>query len=201
MIVLFGLAGSGKGTQGKALAEIFGWRWITTGAIIRADGRWNELIDKGNIIPDEAMYEILEREFIKIDAEGYDVVLDGFPRNREQAEWLMTKSGHKVDGGVVLEVPKEELYRRLSMRAGVEEREDDQERAAIDRRFEIYEQNIEGILAVFEAYNVPVIRVDGVGVQTEVTERLVKVVKELAPAATEQEDDVNGEEIEKSYGE
>lgn len=200
MIVLFGLAGSGKGTQGKALSEIFGWRWITTGAIVREDGRWNELIDKGNVVPDEAMYEIMERELAKTDADGYDVILDGFPRNAAQAEWLLAKAGNKVDGGIVLEVPKEELYKRLAMRAGTEEREDDQERAAIDRRFGFYEQNIDGILAAFEAHGVPVRYVDGVGEAGVVTDRLVDMVKELA-AATEQDDDVNGGEIEKSYGE
>ena len=45
------------------------------------------------------------------------------------------------------------------------------------------------------------VRVDGLGTEGEVTDRLVDVFKELNPSATEQNDDVNGEEIEKSYGE
>lgn len=201
MIVLFGLAGSGKGTQGKALSEIFGWRWIATGQLIRDDGGWNEVIDKGNVIPDDVMVEMLERELSKTDAEGYEVILDGFPRNKAQAEWLLNESGHKVDGGIVLEVPKEELYNRLYTRAGLDGRVDDQEKSVIERRFEIFEQNIDEILTVFEERNVPMRRVDGVGEAGVVTDRLVDVVKEMVPGATEQDDDVNGEEIEKSYGE
>jgi hypothetical protein len=52
-----------------------------------------------------------------------------------------------------------------------------------------------------EAKNIPIRRVDGVGSIGEVTDRLVDVVKELNPDATEQDEDVNGDEIEKSYGE
>ena len=103
----------------------------------------------------------------------------------------------KLDGAIILEVPKEELYERLTLRG----RDDDKEKESIDRRFEIFEQNICSILPLLEAKNIPIKRVDGVGPIGEVTDRLVDVVKELNPDATEQNDDVNGEEIEKSYGE
>ena len=69
------------------------------------------------------------------------------------------------------------------------------------RRFEIFEQNISSIVPLFEAHNIPVEHVDGVGPVEEVTARLIKVVKTIKPSATEQENDVNGGEIEKSYGE
>ena len=45
MIILFGLAGSGKGTQGKALSEIFGWRWLSVGEAIREHGGYEEIIN------------------------------------------------------------------------------------------------------------------------------------------------------------
>ena len=47
MIILFGLAGSGKGTQGNALAEIFGWRWVSNGEVIRQSGKFDEIINRG----------------------------------------------------------------------------------------------------------------------------------------------------------
>ena len=103
----------------------------------------------------------------------------------------------KIDGAIILEVPREELYERLALRG----RDDDKEKDSIDRRFEIFEQNIYSILPLFDEKNIPVVRVDGVGPIEEVTARLTKVVKELNPDATEQYSDVNGEEIEKSYGE
>ncbi|MBQ9017641.1 nucleoside monophosphate kinase [Candidatus Saccharibacteria bacterium] len=201
MIILFGMAGSGKGTQGKALSEIFGWRWIATGQMIRENGGYNEIIDKGNIIPDAAMIEMLEKALAVTDAEGYDVILDGFPRNAAQAEWLIRESGHKVDGGIVLEVPKEELYNRLYMRAGLDGRVDDQEKSVIERRFEVFEEHIGGILEVFKKHGIPTAYVNGVGEEGVVTDRLVDKVQKMCPAAREQNDDVNGGEIEKSYGE
>lgn len=103
----------------------------------------------------------------------------------------------KIDGAIILEVPKEELFERLALRG----RDDDKERASIERRFEIFETNIDLILPILASKSIPVERVNGVGKIEEVTDRLVEVVKRLNPEATEQENDVNGGEIEKSYGE
>lgn len=197
MIILFGLAGSGKGTQGKALSEIFGWRALSVGQVIRDTGEYADTIDKGNLIPDEDVTRLMTRQIEKSEAEGFDVILDGYPRTEYQAEWLVDHMADKIDGAIILEVPKEELYERLTLRG----RDDDKEKESIDRRFEIFEQNICSILPLLEAKNIPIKRVDGVGPIGEVTDRLVDVVKELNPDATEQNDDVNGEEIEKSYGE
>ena len=197
MIILFGLAGSGKGTQGKALSEIFGWRTISVGQAIRDTGEYADTIDKGNLIPDEDVIRLMTKQIEKSEAEGFDVILDGYPRTTVQAEWLVEHMADKLDGAIILEVPKEELYERLSLRG----RDDDKEKESIDRRFDIFEQNICSILPLLEAKNIPIRHVDGVGSIGEVTDRLIDVFKELNPDATEQNDDVNGEEIEKSYGE
>ena len=197
MIILFGLAGSGKGTQGNALAEIFGWRTLSVGQAIRDTGDYADVIDKGNLIPDEDVIRLMEKQIEKSEAEGFNVILDGYPRTEFQAKWLMDHMSEKIDGAIILEVPKEELYERLTLRG----RDDDKEKESIDRRFAIFEQNISSILPLLEAKNIPVERVDGVGPIDEVTNRLINVVKKINPSATEQESDVNGEEIEKSYGE
>ena len=197
MIILFGLAGSGKGTQGKALSEIFGWRALSVGQVIRDTDEYADVINNGNLIPDEDVIRLMTKQIEKSEAEGFDVILDGYPRTEYQAKWLVDHMSDKIDGAIILEVPKEELYERLSLRG----RDDDKEKESIDRRFEIFEQNICSILPLLEAKNIPIKRVDGVGPIGEVTDRLVDVVKELNPDATEQNDDVNVEEIEKSYGE
>ena len=197
MIILFGLAGSGKGTQGKALSELFGWRWLSVGEAIRQTGGYEEIINQGKLIPDEDVIRIMDRQIKKAEDEGFDVILDGYPRDIHQAEYLMSTMPDEIDGAIILEVPKEELYQRLALRG----RDDDQEKESIDRRFEVFEQNIGSIIPLLEAHDIPVERVDGVGDIGEVTDRLVEIVKELNPAATEQKDDVNGEDIEKSYGE
>ena len=197
MIILFGLAGSGKGTQGKAVSEIFGWRALSVGQVIRDTGEYAAIIDRGELIPDSDVINLMKKQIEKSEAEGFDVILDGYPRTKEQAEWLMENMSDKVDGAVILEVPKEELINRLALRG----RDDDKERSSIERRFEVFEQNICSILPLLESKNIPVERVDGVGTVEEVTERLIKVIKKIMPNAREQENDVNGEETEKSYGE
>ena len=197
MIILFGLAGSGKGTQGKALSELFGWRWLSVGEAIRQTGGYEEIINNGGLIPDEDVIKLTDKQIKKAEAEGFDLILDGYPRDVEQAEYITSTMADKLDGAIILEVPKEELYERLALRG----RDDDKEKESINRRFAIFEQNICSILPLLEAKNIPIERVNGVGKIEDVTARLTEVVKKLNPTATIQEQDVNGGEIEKSYGE
>lgn len=197
MIILFGLAGSGKGTQSKALSELFGWKALSVGQIIRDTGKYEDVINKGALIKDEDVIELMNAEIQKIEEEGFDAILDGYPRSVPQAQYIAEHMADKIDGAIILEVPKEELYKRLELRG----RDDDKERASIDQRFEIFEQNISSILPLLEAKNIPVETVNGVGPIEEVTARLVEVVKKFNPNATEQLSDVNGDEIEHSYGE
>ena len=197
MIILFGLAGSGKGTQGKALSEIFGWRWMSNGEAIRQSKKYDDIINRGELIPDDDVIHLMSEQINKAEAEGFDMILDGYPRNEYQAKYVVSHYLGKLDGGIILEVPKEELYKRLALRG----RDDDKEKESIDRRFAIFEQNICSIVSLLESNNIPVERVNGVGPVDEVTSRLVKVVKKFVPSATEQINDVNGGEIEKSYGE
>lgn len=197
MIILFGLAGSGKGTQGKALSEVFGWRWLSVGEAIRQTGEFKEITDRGELIPDDKVIELMNRQIEKAESEGFNVILDGYPRDAVQAEYLTTNMADKIEGAIILEVPKEELYERLALRG----RDDDLEKDSINRRFEVFEQNIDLILPLLEEKNIPIEHVDGIGSVEEVTARLVEIVERIAPSATIQKDDVNGGEIEKSYGE
>ena len=197
MIILFGLAGSGKGTQAKALSEIFGWRTFSVGQVIRDTGEYASIIDQGGLIPDDDVIRLMTKQIEIANAEGYNVILDGYPRTEYQAKWLMEHMKDDIKGAIILEVPKEELYQRLELRG----REDDKPKDAIDRRWEIFEQNIYPILSQLEQNNIKIKKVDGVGEVGTVTGRLIAAVEELDPTATKQTDDVNGEEIEKSYGE
>ena len=197
MIILFGLAGSGKGTQGKILSEVFGWKWLSVGEVIRQTGEFKELTDKGELIPDEEVIKLMDKQIKKAEDEGFDVILDGYPRDVDQAKYIVDNMAEKLDGAIILEVPKDELFQRLELRG----RDDDKERESIERRFSVFEENIGLILPLLESKNIPIARVDGVGAIEDVSARLIEVVKKLNPDATEQLEDVNGGEIEKSYGE
>ena len=197
MIILFGLAGSGKGTQANALSEYFGWRTFSVGQVIRDTGKYNDTTNAGGLIPDDDVISLMTEQIEKATAEGFNVILDGYPRTEYQARWLMEHMKDDISGAIILEVPKEELYERLELRG----REDDKSKESIDRRWEIFEQNISPILEQLENNNIPVLKIDGVGEVEAVTDRLIKAVEELDKDATPQVEDVNGEELEKSYGE
>lgn len=197
MIILFGLAGSGKGTQGKALSEVFGWRWLSVGQVIRDTGEYTDVINRGELIGDDDVIRLMREKIEKVESEGFDVILDGYPRDEYQAKWMMENMADKIDGAILLEVPKEELYERLALRG----RDDDKSRESIERRFEISEKNFGLIFPLLEEKGIEIRKVDGVGSVEAVTNRLVEAVMEMVPSARIQENDVNGGEIERSYGE
>ena len=207
MIILFGPAGSGKSTQGRTIADKYGWMWLSAGQVLRDVGGFEEILKKGELVDDEEVVKLMNEQITRAYAEGMEVVLDGYPRDKKQAEIMLrddeTKFFDKIDVAIVLDVPKPELLKRVELRG----RSDDTE-GVLNRRIEIFEQNIYSILPLLEQKNVPIIKVDGVGEYDEVTERVERVVKKYMPNTTEV---FNTEDLaviendtierEKSYGE
>jgi len=121
-----GPPGSGKGTQAKVLAEREGLAHLSTGDILRdaiASGselglKAKEAVEGGQLVSDDVLYGIVEKKLEEIGSErGF--ILDGFPRNVRQAEFLETilgKLGIGIDAAVLLNVPEESLIKRLSGR-------------------------------------------------------------------------------------
>ena len=207
MIIFFGPAGSGKSTQGRIIADKYGWRWLSVGQVLRDTGEFDEILKKGELVDDETVVRLMNKEIEFAEAEGMEVVLDGYPRDTKQTEIMLADENSKffsnIKGVIVLEVPAEELWKRIAERG----REDDTEEV-VKRRFEIFEQNICSILPLLEEKGVPVKKIDGVGSFDEVTERIVKVVQELMPDSPEvwKDDEMDSiendaREREKSYGE
>lgn len=196
MIIFFGAAGSGKTTQGRILSEKFGWKWLSVGQVLRDTGDFADTLKSGELVDDETVIRLMNAQIEKAEAEGMDVILDGYPRDVAQAEWMVNNIADKIDGAIILDVPKEELIKRIEGRGRA-----DDTKEAVERRFAIFEQNICSILPLLKSKNVKITTVDGVGTFEEVTERLVSAVRELVPDATEQETDVNNGVWENSYGE
>lgn len=169
MNILFGLAGSGKSTQGKILAEKHGMTWLSVGQVLREDGRFEAILKRGELVNDDQVIELMGERINSELVAGREVILDGFPRDEYQAKWFGENLAEKTSGAVFLEVPKEELYRRMEIRGRT-----DDTREVIERRFLIVEQNICAILKILKEKGVEVRRVSGVGKVSEVTKRLEK---------------------------
>ncbi|MDH5243216.1 MAG: adenylate kinase [Chloroflexota bacterium] len=126
VVVLLGAPGAGKGTQADVLAQRLGVPHVATGDLFRAAVRDGSPIglearrhmERGQLVPDEITIRMLLARLEQDDAKG-GVILDGFPRNRAQAEALdvaLAERGMGVDRAVSIQVETDELVRRLSGR-------------------------------------------------------------------------------------
>lgn len=125
-VILLGAPGVGKGTQAKRLSAEVGIPQISTGDILRENIRRGtelgrkvkEYLDRGDLVPDSAMLEIIEERFKREDCRpGF--ILDGFPRTVPQAQGLdrlLEKMGQRLTGVVEIRVPAEKIVERLSAR-------------------------------------------------------------------------------------
>jgi adenylate kinase len=123
ILTLLGAPGSGKGTQGRRLAERLGLAYLSSGDLLRsAIARRTEtglrakpFLDQGLLVPDEVLIPLVSTELRSITNPG--VVLDGFPRTRDQAVALdAANDGCAVEGALFLKVPDEVVIQRLASR-------------------------------------------------------------------------------------
>lgn len=146
-IVLFGGPGSGKGTQSEKLIDKYGLHHISTGEVLRDHiKRETELgkiaksyIDEGQLIPDDLMIKILD-SVLEEAKDKPGVIFDGFPRTIPQAEALnelLKKRGKELHAVVGLEVPDDELVKRMINRGKMTGRADDNEET-IKKRLNVY---------------------------------------------------------------
>ena len=125
-IIMLGAPGAGKGTQAKMIADKYKVPHVSTGDIFRANIKngtelgkeAKQYMDKGLLVPDELTVKILLDRVAQADCEnGY--VLDGFPRTIAQAEVLdkaLTELGDKIDYAIDVNVPDENIIKRMSGR-------------------------------------------------------------------------------------
>ena len=126
VLVLLGAPGAGKGTQASLLAERLGIPNIATGDLFRAAVREGTTIgleagrfmERGQLVPDDITIRMLLDRLARPDA-AHGAILDGFPRNGAQAKALdaaLAERGEGVDLAPLIEVPNEEIFRRMSGR-------------------------------------------------------------------------------------
>ena len=155
-IVIFGAPGSGKGTQSDKLIEKYGLNHISTGDVLRAEikngtelGKTaQQFIDKGQLIPDELMISILASVYDNFGRDHRGVIFDGFPRTIPQAEALkkmLSERGDSVAAMIELDVPEDELMKRLLLRGQQSGRADDNEET-IKKRLVVYHSQTQPLI-------------------------------------------------------
>jgi adenylate kinase len=154
-IVFVGPPGSGKGTQAALLQERPGVPVIGTGDLLRAAVRDDtptgrkakSYMAQGHLVPDELVNQIVSEYFHRPDPPRR-FVLDGYPRNEAQADFLddaLADCKLPLTRVVLFSVPEDELVRRLSARKIAENRVDDDE-ATIRKRLELYNSETKPIV-------------------------------------------------------
>jgi len=186
-LLLIGAPGAGKGTQAERLAARFGIAHISSGDLLRqhvrdqtALGRTvKSYVDNGDLVPDQVVMDMLRKPVVAA-VRGY--VLDGFPRTVEQAEasYAAVRSlGVEVQAAIHLDVPREELVRRLLARGrGTEDAE-----TVIEHRLQVYQEMTVPLLAYY-AGREWMSTVDGSRSADAVHDDIVRRIQRLAAFVT-----------------
>lgn len=205
-LVLFGPPGAGKGTQAKMLQERFGLNIISTGNLIRTAIREESplgmkaasTVHRGGLVPDDVVRDLANEAIAAIRFQHF--ILDGYPRTRQQAEWLdsfLEKAHAPLHAVISLRVPDERIVERLSGRrinkiTGesfspelnpppaemdpnlIVQRTDDEPTAVLERLRTYHEETWP--VSDWYAKRGLLREVDGVGSLSEVFERIVSVL-------------------------
>ncbi len=183
-IILFGAPGCGKGTQAKRLAEHYDLYHISTGEVIRSEiARGTELgrsmeayISRGELAPDAIVVEMV-RDYIRSHGDK-GCIFDGFPRTTAQAEIfdkMLAEIDSKVDTMIYMDVPEEELVRRILLRGKDSGRADDASEDVIRNRIEVYRAQTAIVADHYTAAG-KYAEVNGLGTMDEVFDRLCRVI-------------------------
>ena len=154
-IIMLGAPGAGKGTQAKQIAAKYQIPHISTGDMFRAAIK-NETplgveakkyIDAGQLVPDSVTVGIVRDRLVKDDCKS-GFILDGFPRTTAQAvslDAILKELGISLDAVLNLNVPSEELVKRISERAVLENRADDNPET-VQKRLAVYEESTKPLI-------------------------------------------------------
>jgi adenylate kinase len=186
-IVLFGPPGSGKGTQSEKIIEKYGLVHISTGDLLREEVaaetelgiKAKAIMDKGELVSDKIVIAMIRKK-LKEHQEGPGFIFDGFPRTVAQARELrkvLTAYDERVGVMISLEVPREELVKRLLNR-GKETGRSDDNLETINNRIDVYNRQTIPVTYYYDKMHKHA-AVDGMGSVDEIFKRIVKVINKV----------------------
>ena len=188
-IILSGAPGSGKGTQSSFIAQKYGLQHLSTGDVLRAEiakgselgKQIDALISKGNLVPDDMMYGVIENYIASLPQDCKGTIFDGYPRTVAQAESL-TELLKKYDMDAImidLMVDEQLLIQRLIERGKVSGRKDDNLNT-IRHRIAVYHQQTEPI-AHYYLHHGNYFAVNGNHTMADVFLQIMRVIELVRP--------------------
>ena len=188
---MLGPPGSGKGTQGERLADRYGVPHLSSGELLRAHVRAGtelgrvvqDAMSRGDLIPDDLVIRMIADEVLSPDGTG-GFVLDGFPRTVPQATAaydLARQRGITLHAVVLLEIPYDELIKRLVNRGEEDGRTDDNV-DTIRHRIDVYQERTLPLVDYYQGRDI-LLRVDASGTIDEVTAGINAALELIPPEA------------------
>lgn len=171
MVVFFGPPGAGKSVQGQLLAARHGWRWLSTGQLLRDSHnlKLQEIMNRGELVSDEDIDHVIDAALEQArDIEN--IILDGFPRKIEQAKWLidnLSRYNRQIGAVISLEVSAKELYSRLHIRGRLDDTPEN-----IAKRTKDYGDKTKPVIDYLAEHGACVQEVDGEGTVGTVHDRV-----------------------------
>ncbi len=184
-LILFGPPGSGKGTQAEKLVAKYNLLHISTGDLFRYELGNNtplgilarSYMEKGQLVPDEVTVGML-RNKVEAHPEAQGYIFDGFPRTIPQAQALdalLAERGQHITQLLMLDVPEDEIVRRILERGKTSGRADDNDEAIIRSRYEVYLKETSPVFDFYAASGKS-LKIPGVGAIEEIFERLCAAI-------------------------
>lgn len=187
-LILFGPPGSGKGTQAERLEEAYNLVHISTGELFRSEMdegtelgiQANDYMCRGELVPDEVTIGMLRNKMMAHrDAEGF--IFDGFPRTRPQAEALDQLLGmmdQQIDALIMLDVPEDEIVKRIVLRGKDSNRPDDSDPEVVRKRFQVYQSKTAPIFSYYDEKN-KAHKIEGLGTIDDIFHHLCDTIDSL----------------------
>ena len=184
-IILFGAPGCGKGTQAARIKEKYNINHISTGDVIRGEiSRGTELgksmqsyIESGALAPDSIVIGMI-RNYMAEHKDAVGNIFAGFPRTTAQAEEfdrILAEDGLSVNVMVYMDVPEEELVKRILLRGKDSGRADDASEDVIRNRISVYREQT-AVVADHYSKQGKYVAIDGVGTMDEVFDRICAAI-------------------------
>lgn len=212
-IVLFGIQGSGKGTQASMLSEKLALKHINLGGLFRQEIEANTeigkiakvFIDEGNLVPDEYVYHMIDN-YVGLGIKG--LIFDGFPRNEDQADYLVKH--YHIDFVIYLDLSDTEAKKRITSRVrcrncqenynllanapmvegvcdlcgGLVDARDDDTPEAIEQRLDGFHNETKSLIQYFENHNL-LYKVDADDEMDVVNEKILALIKKHGKRKTQ----------------